>query len=101
MRMAYRGRVYELLPVPFRMGVKAIHIQEQVLRAAGEHNFALYGELLDEAVKLIRSGVRPHRASWVVRLAWACGWNPFKDATEMEVGEFLAGFTLRRTMHRG
>jgi hypothetical protein len=100
MRMAYRGRIYELLPVPFRKGVQAIHIQEQMFSAAGQGDHALYGSLLEDAVKLIRSGVRPHRPSWVMKIAWALGWDPFKQATEQEVGEFLVGFMVRRTMPR-
>jgi hypothetical protein len=32
------------------------------------------------------------------RIKWALGWNPFRQASELELGEFLAGFVMRRTM---
>jgi hypothetical protein len=101
MRMAYRGRIYELLPVSYRDGIRAVQIQEAIVQAAEKADYEAYAGLLTNAVGLIRSGLRPHKPSWVVRLAWRCGWNPFKDATEMEIGEFLLGFSLRRTMPRG
>lgn len=101
MRMAYRGRIYEILPVPFRSGLRAIAIQEKAIEAAKVQDYTTYAAALNDALELIRKGVRPYRASWIVRLAWALGWNPFKDATEMEVGEFLMGFIIRRTTPRG
>jgi hypothetical protein len=97
-RIPYRGRMYEIPPVPYTLGVRTI----ELLRAMGEaqeaQDLSVYASLLREASGLAREGMRPYRPGLWTRVKWACGWNPFRRASEYELGEVLAGFVMRRTM---
>jgi hypothetical protein len=99
MRMPFRGLMYEIPPIRYSAGVEATNIQKGIIEAVGRDDLQAYQELLKEATELIRANVRPYRwKRWGHRLRWALGWNPFKEASEFEIGEFLAGFQMRRTM---
>jgi hypothetical protein len=98
MRLPFRGLMYEIPPVPYKVGLQVVELQNEIFRAAEASDFAGYRALLHDVVKLVRANVKLYRARAWWRFWWALGWNPFTRATEMELGEFLAGFLMRRTM---
>jgi hypothetical protein len=100
-RVPFRGLMYEIPPVPYKVGLQVVELQTEIFRAVEAGNFAGYRDLLGDVVKLVRANVKLYRARPWWRFWWALGWNPFWRATEMELGEFLAGFLMRRTMHQG
>jgi hypothetical protein len=100
-RVPFRGLMYEIPPVPYTVGLQAVEMQSEIMRAVEANDFAAYKVILGDLIKLIRKNVKPYRVRTWYRFWWAMGWNPFRQASEVELGEFLAGFLMRRTMPRG
>lgn len=97
-RVPFRGRMYEVPPVPYLTGVRIVELQGELVRLSKDMDLEAYRRVLIDTVRLVRSHVRPYKVRWPDRLKWAMGWNPFRQATEVELGEFLAVFVMRRTM---
>jgi hypothetical protein len=85
-RLVYRGRVYEVAPVSFRDGQRLQSIS-RALDAAGSNEAATDAELdalVTSAVDLFHRLVRPRSHRW--------RRNPFRGASEREVGQLLLFF---------
>jgi hypothetical protein len=95
-RVWYRGQYYEIPPVSYRAGLEAVEIVRRIGELAKSDSLHGYVDLLSDAIQLIRKNVRPHRPSLWRRLTWAIH-NPFKNASELEVGDLLSGLLQRRT----
>jgi len=97
-RVPFRGRMYEIPPIPYEVGIKVVELQNQLGKLAETMDVVAYRQILIDTVRLVRRHVRPYQTRPWHRFKWALGWNPFRQATEMELGEFLASFVMRRTM---
>ena len=91
--LEFRGRTYLVPPVPFVFGVALVGLQERVRRLQGLPEGADYlrelQAILDEAVETFPALVRP--VGWR-RLFWRFTPNPFRHASEFEIGELLGFF---------
>jgi len=97
-RLYYRGRAYEVRPVPYTAGIRLLEMQER-FRAFAEapptaESVREYARLCREATRLFRRLVRPYG---VRRLIWPLCRNPFRDATEAEIGGLVGFFSMHRT----
>ena len=97
-RLYYRGRAYEVRPVPYTAGIRLLEMQER-FRAFAEapptaESVREYARLCREAVRLFRRLVRPYGLR---RLIWPLCRNPFRDATEAEIGGLVGFFSTCRT----
>jgi hypothetical protein len=97
-RVPFRGRMYVIPPIPYTVGLEVIEMQNELVLLAERMDMKTYRDILVRTVKLIRRNVKPHGFTLWPRIKWALGWNPFRQASELELGEFLAGFVMRRTM---
>jgi hypothetical protein len=99
-RVWYRGQYYEIPPVSYRAGLEAVEIVRRIGELARADTLDGYVDLLTDAIILIRKNVRPHRPTIRQRVAF---WlrNPFKNASELEVGDLLSGLLRRRTSPLG
>ena len=99
--LEYRGRRYEVPPVPFALGVALLELQERAGRlqgdVAGIDPAAELGAILNRAVAIFPQLVRP--VGWR-RLLWPLLPNPFRKASEYEVGELLGFFSGCRMRSR-
>lgn len=102
---AFRGVAYELLPVSFDDGLRLVEARAAIDVAS--HDDRLTPEVARDARRALRFVVtlapryiRPIR--WYRRLAWALRLrrNPYRRATEAEVGQLLGFFLGARTMSR-
>lgn len=98
----YRGRVYELLPVSFEDGLRLADVRgtlEELEDAKPTtENVARYRSALRFVVALAPRYLRP-RGRWR-RAFWALTRNPFRHATDAEVGELLGFFLGSRMRSR-
>jgi hypothetical protein len=90
--------MYVIPPIPYTVGLEVIEMQNELVLLAERMDMTTYRNILVRTVKLIRRNVKPHRFTLWPRIKWTLGWNPFRQASELELGEFLAGFVMRRTM---
>jgi hypothetical protein len=97
-RVPFRGHMYAIPPIPYTVGLEVIELQGELVRITEKMDVAAYRRILIRTVKLIRQHVKPYEPKPWMRVRWMLGWNPFRRASEMELGEFLAGFVMRRTM---
>jgi hypothetical protein len=97
-RVPFRGHMYAIPPIPYTVGLEVIELQGELVRITEKMDVAAYRRVLIRTVKLIRQHVKPYNPKPWHRMRWMLGWNPFRRASEMELGEFLAGFVMRRTM---
>jgi hypothetical protein len=97
-RVPFRGHMYAIPPIPYTVGLEVIELQGELVRITEKMDVAAYRRILIRTVKLIRQHVKPYEPKLWHRVRWMLGWNPFRRASEMELGEFLAGFVMRRTM---
>ena len=97
-RVPFRGHMYAIPPIPYTVGLEVIELQGELVRITEKMDVAAYRRILIRTVKLIRQHVKPYNPKPWHRVRWMLGWNPFRRASEMELGEFLAGFVMRRTM---
>lgn len=92
--LEFRGRTYLVPPVPFVFGVRLVGLQERVrkLQDQPESEEALdeLRSILHEAVALFPSLVRP--TGWR-RLFGRVLPNPFRNASEFEIGELMGFFS--------
>lgn len=92
--LEFAGRTYLVPPVPFVFGVRLVELQERVRGLQGRpetpETMAELRAILDEAVALYPRLVRPR--GLLRRLAWRLAPNPFRGASEYEVGELLGFF---------
>lgn len=99
--LEFRGQTYLVPPVPFVFGVRLVGLQERVRRLQDQPDTpAVLEELraiLEEAVELFPSLVRPR--GWR-RLIWRIAPNPFRGASEFEIGELMGFFLGCRTRSR-
>ena len=93
----YRGRAYELLPVEFADGVQLIDCRAAIEAVEDESRLSPevvrdYLVALRKVVALAPKYVRP--LGRFRRLLWRLGLrrNPYRGATETEVGELLGFF---------
>jgi hypothetical protein len=98
----YRGRIYELLPVSFQDGLRLSDLRETLedLEHAPttRENVLRYVAALRAVVALAPKYLRPRGR--VRRVLWAFARNPFRGATDREVGELLGFFLGCRTRSR-
>jgi hypothetical protein len=97
-RVPFRGHLYVIPPIPYTVGLEVIELQNELVRLTEAMDVTAYRRILKQTVRLIRRNVKPTGYNAIQRLRWVLGWNPFRQASEMELGEFLAGFLMRRTM---
>lgn len=97
----YRGRMWELLPVSFSDGLRLVAAKaaiEAFDENADAGDIIRYHAALELTVRLARRYLRPRgrlrRLRWRLRLSR----NPFRHATEAEVGQFLGFFLASRMM---
>lgn len=101
-----RGKIWEVPAIPFEAGARLVEIRQglESLTAAQEtpETVQLYLELLRSAVALFPRLVRP-QARGLRRLLWRMGIrrNPWRDASEEEVGEMVGFFYRSRTRSPG
>lgn len=97
----FRGRMYELQPVSFTDGVRLLEAKNAIdVVAHGEPSRAdilAYRAALRRIVRMTRKYLLPRgrlrQVAWRMRL----GRNPFRKATEAELGEILGFFYGCRT----
>jgi len=99
-RVPFRGREYLLPPLSYTVGLQVIELQGDLVKMIESMDVQQYRSILIQTVDLVRKNVRLYKPSLWERIKWAFGWNPFKQAGELELGELLAGFLMRRTMPR-
>lgn len=90
----YRGRIYELLPVSFEDGVRLSDARATIEELEGaeptKERIGRYVAVLRFVVSLAPKYLRPRGR--VRRVFWRLTRNPFRGATDMEVGELLGFF---------
>lgn len=105
MAFVFRGVAYELLPVSFEDGIRLSEVRATL--EAAEDDERLTPEVARDAraslrfvASLATRYLRPLR--WHRRLLWALRLrrNPYRGATEVEVGQLLGFFSGCRTMSR-
>jgi len=93
----YRGRMYELLPVSFEDGLRLTQCQSVIEELVGgrrptHEDSEAYAGALRVIVRMTRRYLLPRgrlrRLRWRLRLVR----NPFRHATEAELGELLGFF---------
>lgn len=90
--LEYRGRVLLVRPVSYLHGVKLQEIEQRLQKLAGtaETTLSEVRSLLEEAIALFGEIVRPGGIrGWFFR-------NPFRGATEAEIGALHAFFSACR-----
>ena len=102
---AYRGVAYEVLPVSFADGIRLSEARAALEAAEDEDRLTPEvardaGRALAFVASLAPRYLRPLR--WWRRLLWAARVrvNPYRRATETEVGQLLGFFLGCRTMSR-
>jgi hypothetical protein len=99
--LEYRGRRFRVPPVPFAFGVALVGLQERIRRMQdapeGADTLAELHAVLREAVALFPRLVR--HTGWRRPLGRLLP-NPFRAASEFEVGELLGFFSGCRMMSR-
>lgn len=93
--LAYGGRVYDVPPVPFPAGIQLVELRAQ-LQAATSPAEEL--RALREMARVMKRLVRPRGA--LRRATWFLRRNPFRHASEQEIGELLGFFSVHRTQSR-
>lgn len=88
----FRGRVYEVPPIPVPLGLDLFELQLQLLDGG---NVAEVRRIHRELLALFKKLARP--ASGLGRLFWRLAPNPFRHASEREVRDWLDFFWLCRT----
>lgn len=90
----YRGRVYEILPVSFTDGLKltdvSLDLDELADAPPTRENRRRYVLALKRIVALAPKYLRPRGRAR--RIFWRFHRNPFRGATDREVGELLGFF---------
>jgi hypothetical protein len=90
----FMRRRYEVPPVPYRKGTRLLEIRREMKDADDVRAV----KLVDEAVALFRELVVPEGR--IRRALWRWWPNPFRYASDQEVGELLGFFSLCRTKSR-
>lgn len=105
MAFVFRGVAYELLPISFEDGIRVAEARAALLAAEDEERLTPeVARDANRALKLVArlapKYLRPLRL-WR-RLLWALRIrrNPYRDATEVEVGQLMGFFLGSRTMCR-
>jgi hypothetical protein len=92
--LEFRGQTYLVPPVPYAVGVALVGLQERVRRLQGqpesEETLTELRDILHDAVALFPSLVRP--TGWR-RLFRRVLPNPFRKASEFEIGELIGFFS--------
>lgn len=101
--MEWGGRQYRVHPVPYRLGVRLRALLQETMELDDEQVGAsrsgeVVSRICGEAIPLFRRCVLPHH--WLRRLLWPLTPNPFSDASEREVGQLLAFFSMCRMTSR-
>jgi len=90
----YRGRVYEVIPVSFEDGVRLAEARATLEELDGmeptRDSIRRYVSALRFVVALAPRYLRPRGR--IRRLLWPLTRNPFRGATDREVGELLGFF---------
>lgn len=92
--LEFGGRRYRVAPVPFASGVQLLELQARVRalqdRAGSPDSLTELRAILEEAVALFPRLARPAGwRGWV----WRCMPNPFRKASEFEVGALIGFFS--------
>lgn len=99
--LEFRGRTYLVPPVPFVFGVRLVGLQERVRRLQDRpdspESLDELRAILEEAVEIFPRLAYP--AGWR-RLFWRIAPNPFRRASEFEIGELIGFFSGCRMMSR-
>jgi len=107
LRFEFQGREYELRPVSFEDGIRLVEAREAIEKIGNREareGFDLetaegYIRALKTVVACTHRYVRP-AAGPLHRFFWKRGWmpNPFRSATEAELGTLLGFFLGCRTI---
>jgi hypothetical protein len=99
-RVPFRGRLWEIPPVPVEDGARVLELLAWLEDAAADPAKAVaeYRAQMRGAVALVRRLVRPERGR-LRKLLWQLHLlpNPWRTASHEELGEWLGFFWLRRT----
>lgn len=100
--LEFRGRTYLVPPVPFVFGVRLVGLQERVRRLQHQpdspESLAELRAILEEAVEFFPGLARPTGWRRFFRRVLP---NPFRSASEFEIGEligFFSGCRMRSTV---
>ncbi|HSB55146.1 MAG TPA: hypothetical protein VLD58_12350 [Gemmatimonadales bacterium] len=102
----YRGRSYDVPPVPYREGLVLMALGDELRRLAPDPDVMPSGDVLEQVLVLLSNLLdtmgRCVRPPWWRRLAARlrlplAPWRPFDDAEGNEVAALLAFFANRRT----
>lgn len=97
--LQYNGRLYAVPPVPFAAGLElqGLVVELNALQSEDwtEGVAVRLMEFCQSATRLFRRLVRP--VGWYQRLVWRARRNPFRDASEGEIGQLLGFFFSCRT----
>ncbi len=98
--VAFRGRQYEVPPVPWPLALDILEAEEEfsALQASKHPKMSEWRAFTDKVCHLARRGLMP--VGWR-RWVWRFLPNPFRSATSSEVGELLRFFSLCRIMDEG
>lgn len=99
LRVPFQGRLYELPPVGFRDGDRIMALREVLGDPDAEPKARR--EANEAAIRLIRRLVTPDRGLYRIRWKLRLVRNPFRRATDVEIGEmlgFLAACRMRSSI---
>ncbi len=105
LEIPYRGTLYELLHVSFEDGIVCVMAKAAIEAAEGgpitPESVAAYGAACRAIVALVPRYLLPVHGR-VRRLRWRLGLhrNPFRNATDAEVGQLLGFFLASRMRSR-
>ncbi len=86
-RVPFRGRMYEIPPLGYAAGIRAMRLQERLEHVRESNDIEELERWATDAAKLIRANVRPDpRKSyrlWRIRWKLRIARNPFRYANEL------------------
>lgn len=103
LELPYRGVMYELRPVSFPDGLRLLEARNAIEEAGAGSDAAsvkAIGSALRTVVGMTRRYLRPRGRLRGLRWRLRLSRNPFRRATESEVGEILGFFLASRMMSR-
>lgn len=94
-RLHFGDVVFDVPPVPYLAGIRLVELRQQLSSADTP---AAERRTCGEIVRVMKRLVRPRGR--LRRLCWALLPNPFRNASEQEIGELLGFFSAHRTLSR-
>jgi hypothetical protein len=99
-KVAFRGRQYEVPPVPWPLALEVLEAEQDLaaLQASKTPRMSEWRAFQEKVCRLSRRAMRPD--GWR-RWLWPILPNPFRSATSSEVGELLRFFSMCLIMDEG